>query len=314
MRRLAPVVAVLVAAAMPAPASAAKRTITVVRMKAPSPANATVAGFRLNLLRARKARMSVALARSAARLPKNVTVYAVVARQKRSDRVSGVLVAVNRAQAVAASAAALPAARVLTVNLRHPRVPKGYRLALSLKQTANVLSVHRGFRCSKYFRGSDLGSAVKLAGARLPNVTIGTVIQSACESARSGRPYPTEGEFRTALNARSGSLSFVRSTQVPSEVDGTASFNFSVRAFGVLADKGHQFTSCGFTAGTCAISSKAHANDYALFTVSGAPAPRDAQLAFALAVAPQVTPALPFQFFGMTAADSRFGPLLTSGP
>lgn len=310
MRRLVLLSVALVAAVTAAPVGAARNTVTPVTMRAPSVANATVAGFNLNLVRARKA--TVALARSAAGLPKDVAVYAVVAKQTRSDRVKGVLVAVNRAEAVAA--AVRPAARTLTVNLRHGAVPKGYKLALSLKQSANVLNVHRNFLCSRYFRSSDLRNAGKLAGPALPGVTAQTVIQSACNSARSGKPYPTEAAFRLALNARSGSVVFTKSAQAPNQVDGTASFNYAVHAFGVLADKGHKFTACAFpSAGTCAISSKSHPKDYALFTLAGGPAPRLAQLRFSLAVSPGVAPALPFQFFGMRGA-LRIGPLFTTGP
>jgi hypothetical protein len=304
--------AVVAAAAVAVPPSTLARTArTPLRIKSPSPANATVAGFKLKLVRVRRARVS--LASAAASLPNDVTVYAVLAKQRRSDRVSGVVVAVNRAEAVAANARS--AARVLTVNLRHAAVPKGYRLALTLRQSAGVLDTHHTFLCSRYFRESDLANAVKLAGPRLPNITTGTVIQSACSSARGMKPYPTEGEFRFALNARSGAIAFMRSAQVPNEVDGSATFNYPVQAFGVLADSGHQFTNCAFGSGTCAISSTpGHTSDYALFTVSGAVTPRGAQLPFALALAQPVAPALPFQFFGMNAAGSRFGPLLTTGP
>ncbi|HET8672674.1 MAG TPA: hypothetical protein VFL87_03500, partial [Thermoleophilaceae bacterium] len=75
----------------------ASRTITPLRILAPGPANATVAGFKLDLVRARGSR--AALAGVSAALPRGVTIYAVLARQRRSDRVSGVVVAVNRAGA-----------------------------------------------------------------------------------------------------------------------------------------------------------------------------------------------------------------------
>jgi hypothetical protein len=305
------------ALAGPAALALAKKKVarTPVRIKAPSPANATVAGFKLSLVRARKASVSLALARTSAALPKNVTVYSVLAKQTRSDRVSGAFVVVNRADAVAARAPAHAAARTITVNIRHDPVPKGYKLTLKLKQSANVLDSHHVFLCSRYFHQSDLGNAQKLAGPRLPNITTGTVIQSACSSARSRNPYPSEGEFRYALNARAGAMVFTGSAQSANDVDGKVSFNYAVQAFGVLADSGHQFTNCAFAGGMCAISSTpGHTNDYALFTISGSPAPRGTELPFALTIAPQVTPALPFQFFGMNAGGSRFGPLLTSGP
>jgi hypothetical protein len=304
---------VLVPLALAAPAGAARagRTRTPVRIKAPSAANATVAGFRLNLVKVKKAGASLALARIAAAPPKNVSIYAVVGKQKRSDRVKGVLVAVNRATAVTTSAAS---ARRLTVNLKHAAIPKGYKLTLKLAESDNVLGRHRALRCANYFKQSDLAGAQKLGGPGLPNITLGTVIQSACSAARGGSPFATLGEFRAALNAPSGALVFAQSPQVPNEVDGTATFNYETRALGVLADPKHQFTSCAFAAGTCAISSTpGHTNDYALFTLT-APAAADTQLPIELALSPNPTPALPFQFFGFDAGNHRLGPLLTSGP
>ena len=312
MRRASLILALgLVPLALAAPVSDAKasRTRTPVHMKAPSPANATVAGFRLNLVKAGPA--SFALARVAASLPRNVSIYAVVGKQRRSDRVQGVLVAVNRATAVTAGATA---AKRLTVNLRHAALPKGYRLRLRVAQTGNVLGRHHPFRCASYFKQSDLAGAQRLGGPGLPNITLGTVIQAACSAARGGGPFATLGEFRAALNAPSGALGFVRSTQVGDQVDGTATFNYETRALAVRADPKHRFTGCAFAAGTCTISSTAgHTNDYALFTLS-APAAAGTQLPIVLALSPNPTPALPFRFFGFDAGNHRLGPLLTSGP
>jgi hypothetical protein len=318
MRRaalLALPLAAVAAAAVPAPVLAkhASRTRTPLRLRAPAPANATVAGFELRLVRARKAGASLALARAvaAARLPRGVTVYSVLARQTRSDRVSGALVVANRAPAVDIRARAV--ARRFVVNIRHEAIPNGYELSLRLVQSADVLGRHRAFLCSKYFRPADLAGAQKLAGPSLPGITVGTVIQSACSSARSGKAYAGEGELRSALNARSGTLALARSSQLPNGLDGSASFNYPVTAFRLLADPGHQLTSCGFAAGSCAINAAAQPN-YAVFTVSAGPAPPGTQLAFTLAVSPSIARALPFQFFGIDQAGARVGPLLTSGP
>jgi hypothetical protein len=324
MRR-APLLALALCLVAAAPASAAKSspTRTPVRLIEPSPANATVAGFELDLVKAhakarsRKASVanaSVAFAHIAAGLPKNVSVFAVVGKQKRSDRVKGVMVAVNRARAVAAGATPAARKRRLTINLKHARIPKGFRLALKLKQSSNVLSHHRAFACGSYFKTSDLAGVQRLGGPALRGITMGTLVQAACASAKKNpAPFPTLGEFRTALNAPSGALPFTVSTQFPNVVNGIASFNYGVRAFAVLADKGHQFTNCGFAFGTCAISTSASPNDYALFTLN-APAPANVQLPIALATAPNPAPALPFQFFGFDSGNHRQGPLLTSGP
>jgi hypothetical protein len=315
---LALAVALTLAASVPAEAAKASRTRTPVRLKSPSPANATVAGFKINLVRAGKsvsagkADVSLALAHAAAALPKNVSVYAVVAKQKRSDRVQGVFVAVNRASAVTTPARTTRVRR-LTVNLKHAAVPKGFKLTLKTVESDNVLVHHRVFLCRNYFHTSDLAGAQKLGGPGLPSITLGTVIQSACSAAQSGKPFATLGEFRSSLNATSGTLAFAQSAQVPNEVDGTATFNYGVHALGVLADQGHQFTSCTFPAGTCAISSSAHPNDYVTFTLT-TPAAAGTQLPIALALSPNPTPGLPFQFFGFDPAGHRQGPLLTSGP
>jgi hypothetical protein len=300
------------AALLPAAAAGSSRTRTPVRIAAPSPANATVAGFKLSLVRSRAAAASLVLAGGAAGLPRNVTVYAVVARQKRSDRISGALVAVHRADAVAA-AGARAAARTLTVNIRHEAIPRGFRLSVKLEQRRNVLDPGRVFLCRRYFRTSDLAGAQRLSGPRLPNITIGTIFQAACNSARSRRPYATLGEFRSALNARSGAI-VLTASQLPNEVDGTARFNFPVQAFGVLADSGHRFTGCGFSLGSCQISSTAHPSDYAVFSVAAPPAAANSSLPFALAMTPPPMPKLPFQFFGTGLGGGRLGPLLTRGP
>jgi hypothetical protein len=309
MRRVALVVLAL-SLVLAAPA-AARVARTPVRVTKPAAANATVAGFELDLVRAkRKAGKATA---TAAALPKSISVFAVVGKQKRSDRVRGVLVIVNRSGSVSTKPAPV-SKRKLTVNLSHAAVPKGFKLTLKLKQVANVLSRHRPFSCGSYFKTSDLGGAVKLAGPRLPNITTGTLIQSACAAARSSSPFATLGEFRSALNAPSGTLPLVKDAAVPSQVNGTATFNYATRAFSVLADSKHKFSACAFPAGTCAISStRGHPSGYAVFTPS-APAAPGTQLPFSLATAPDPTPALPFQFFGFETGNHRLGPLLTSGP
>jgi hypothetical protein len=315
MRR-APLLALALAlvAAAPAEAARSKSTRTPVKITAPASANATVAGFELDLVKTKSKKRKGAKASVAAALPKGVSIYAVVGKQKRSDRVKGVLVAVNRASAVATGAGATAAARKLTVNLKHAAVPKGFTLKLKLAESDNVLGRHRALVCGNYFKTSDLAGVQRLGGPALRGITMGTVIQSACAAAkRNPAPFATLGEFRTALNAPSGALPFAVSTQLPNEVDGTATFNYGVRALGVLADKGHQFTNCAFTAGTCAISSTAHANDYVLFTLT-TPAAAGTQLPIALAITPNPTPRLPFQFFGFDTQNHRLGPLLTSGP
>jgi hypothetical protein len=303
--------AAVIALLVPGSAWAAKssRTNTPIRVKAPSPANATLAGMKLKLVKARKPR--AALARAAAGLPKNVTVYAVLAKQKRSDRVSGLIVVTNRASTVTSASAA--AVRTLVVNIKHEAVPKRFKLAATVTQRPNVLSKGRSFNCGNYIRTSDLANAFRLAGPPLPSLTIPTVFQAACASAKSSAPYVDLGEFRYVLNARSGVMTFTQPPQLPNEVSGVTSFNFGVQAFGVLADPGHQFTNCAFPGGTCALQTVAHANDYVLFTLPAVAAPNFG-LQFALATNPAPTKHLPFQFFGMDAAGKRSGPLLTKGP
>ena len=308
MRRAALLVLALVLPlVLAAPAAARKRgnTITVVRIKEPARANVTVAGFELDLVKVRGRKS--AKASMASSLPKGVSVFAVLGRQKRSDRVRGVLVAANRAPAV--TAAAKPRTRRLRINLRHAAVPKGYALRLKIHEADNVLGRHRAFHCSSYFKSSDLAGALKLAGPRLPNITTGSLIQFACDSAVGRIAYPGEGELLAAVNARSGALGFVHSPQFPNVVNGTASFNYPVKSFLVQADKGHQLTACSFSGGTCAIS----ANSSALFTLA-APAAAGTPLQFALATSPDPAAALPFRFFGLDSAGKRSGPLGTTGP
>jgi hypothetical protein len=280
----------------------AKTATTPVRMTAPAAANATVAGFELDLVRThRRARKAVA----ATSLPKNVSIFAVVGKQKRSDRVRGVLVAANRASRVTTASIASR----LTVNLKHAAVPKGYRIRLKVTESPNVLGRHHPFRCSAYFKGADLGGAVRLGGPRLPNITMGTVVQSACAAAGSSKPFATLGEFRSALNAPSGTLAFVQSPTAVNEVNGLATFNYPTRTFGVMADAKHQLTNCFFGGGTCTITG----GNYAVFRPTQ-PAAAGTQLPFALALSPNPSPALPFQFFGFDSGNHRLGPLLTSGP
>jgi hypothetical protein len=287
----------------------AKVARTPVRVTAPASANATVAGFELDLVRNRSRKASVSTV--AAAVPKGVSVYAVVGKQKRTDRVRGVLVVVKRAGAVSTRPArARKRKRKLTVNLSHAAAPKGFKLTLKLKQVANVLSRHRSFSCASYFKASDLAGAVKLAGPRLPNITTGTVVQAACAAAETRKPFATLGEFRSALNAPSGALSFVASPTVANQIDGNATFNYATRAFSVQADSKHRFTGCAFIAGTCAIGSTGGS---AVFTLS-APAAAGTQLPFSLGLSAAPTPALPFQFFGFDTGNRRLGPLLTSGP
>jgi hypothetical protein len=300
----------LAVGALPAAASAASsRTITSVRVKRPNPGNATVAGFELRLLPTKTA-TPAALA-AAVRLPKGITVEAVLAKQKRSDRGRGVLVVLDRADAVAASAAS---GSVVTVKLRHAAIPKGFRSTLSVKQRRNVLSPGHPFRCSSYFRASDLGAALSLGGPALPGLAIRDAITDACASAGSRSPYAGENEFLGALNARSGFLTFVRDQQVPTQLDGSASFNYPVAGFTVLADKGHTFTGCASPVAACRLLSKGRPNDYAVFTLASSPAPSDTPFAFNLGLNAAPTRAVPFQFFGKNQAGARFGPLLTSGP
>jgi hypothetical protein len=205
------------------------------------------------------------------------------------------------------------AARKLTVNLKHGAVPKGYKLKLKLAESDNVVTRHGKFSCASYFKPADLANAQRLGGPGLPNITLGTAIQSACSSAASRRPYATLGELLGALNAPSGTLPFVTDRQVPNAIDGTATFNYPVKAFGVIADKAHSFTGCAFGGGPCTIAQMSHPGDYVIFSLS-TPAPAGTTLPVALVVAPGIAPALPFKFFGIDPAGHRQAPLLTSGP
>ena len=304
--------AALVLGALPAASLAASsRTTTAVRVKRPSPGNATVAGFELRLLPTQPAAAPAAALAARVRLPKGITVEAVLAKQKRSDRVRGVLVVLDRADAVAAGAAS---GSVVTVKLRHAAIPAGFRTTLTVKQRRNVLGPGHAFRCSSYFHASDLGAALSLGGPALPGLAIREAITDACAAARSRAPYAGENEFLGALNARSGFLTFVRDQQLPTQLDGSASFNYPVAGFAVLADKGHSFTGCASPVAACRLLSKGRPNDYAVFTLASSPAPSNTPFAFSLGLNAVPRPALPFEFFGRNQAGARFGPLLTSGP
>ena len=301
-----PLLAALVCA-LPSPAFAS-RTRTPVRIAKPDPADATVAGLELRLVKKKATASAIS---AAVKLPKGVTVVAVVAKQKRSDRVRGVIVVLRKADAVAA---AHSSASVVTVDLKHAAIPSGYRTTLAVKQRRNVLDPGRSFRCRSWFRTSDLKKAVSLGGPDLPGLSTRDAIADACASARSTEPYAGENVFRSALNARTGFLTWTRDAQVPNQVDGSASFNYPIGSFTVLADKGHSFTSCSFAGGTCQLLKKRHANDYAVFRPAGSPVARDTPMAFGLVVAPSSANSLPFDFFGVSPAGTRYGPLLTTGP
>jgi hypothetical protein len=212
--RLAPLAAALLAA-LPAPALAA-RTSTPVRVQKPAAGDATVAGFDLKLVKEKPATATAA----AVKLPKGVSVFAVVAKSKRTDRVRGVLVVVNRADAVATSSVAN-----VIVNLRHAAIPSGYKTTLSVKQRRNVLGAGRAFRCLTWFRTSDLRNAVSLGGPDLPGLSARDAVTAACAAARSRDPFAGENLFRQALNAPAGFLTFTVDAAVPKQLDGSASFN-----------------------------------------------------------------------------------------
>jgi hypothetical protein len=298
--------AAAVLGALPAPALAS-RTRTPVRILEPSPGNATVAGFDLRLVKKSKSATATA---AAAKLPKGVSVVAVVAKQKRTDRVRGVIVVLRKADTVSARAAA----STVTIDLRHAAIPSGFSTTLAVKQRRNVLDRGRAFTCSSWFRASDLKNSVSLGGPALPGLSSRDAISDACASARSRDPYAGENEFRTALNARAGFLTFTRNAQAPTQLDGSASFNYPVGTFTVLADKSHSFTACVFPAGSCKLLKKQHASDYAVFTPATSPEPSNTPLAFGLVLTNRPKAALPFEFFGLNQAGTRFGPLLTSGP
>jgi hypothetical protein len=307
MRRAAIALAAVVLCALAPPALGASRTRTPVRIAEPSPGNATVAGFELRLLK-RKGRASGAQAAST-RLPKGVSVFAVLGKQRRSDRVRGVIVVLRRSGTVAAHAAAA----VVTVNLKHAAIPSGYTTKLRLDQRRNVLNRVHPFSCSSYFHASDLGGALSLGGPGLQGMTIRDSVADACLSARSSNPYAGEDELRSALGAFSGTVTFVRDQTQPQQLDGIATFNRALGGFTVLADKKHSFAACGSAQAACRIVQKRHASDYAIFTLPTAVHP-GVGVPFALTVAPGVTGPAPFQFFGIGGGGSRVGPLLTSGP
>jgi hypothetical protein len=315
MRRPLPLAVLLALAlcALPAAASAAsRRTTTPVKIKRPSAGNATVAGFELRLLPTQTAKSAAAGLRAAAvRLPKGFTVVAVLAKQKHSDRVRGVLVLLDRADAVAAHAAARS---TVTVDLRHAAIPAGFRTRLAVKQRRNVLSPGHAFRCSAYFRRSDLGGALSLGGPAIPGLAIRDAIVDACASARSRAAYAGENEFRAALNARSGFVRLTRDPALPAQFDGSAEFDYPVAGFTVLADRGSTFTACASAVASCRLMSKRHPNDYAVFALASTPAPSDTPFAFTLGLSTAPTKAVAFEFFGKNQAGARFGPLLTSGP
>lgn len=307
MRGAAIALAAAVLCALAPQALAASRTRTPVRIAEPSPGNATVVGFDLRLVKKKK---SAAGARAAAtRLPKGVSVVAVLGKQKRSDRVRGVIVVLRRASTTAARAASA----VVTVNLQHAAIPSGFRTTLKLVQRRNVLNSGHAFACSGYFHSGDLGGALSLGGPDLPGLTLRDAIADACLSARSSDPYTGEDELRTALGAPSGTMTFVRDPVQPAQIDGTATFNFAAGGFTVLADKKHSFAACGSPVATCRIVKKHHASDYAVFTLGSAAQP-GASLPFALALTPPPSGPAPFEFFGIAGDGSRMGPLLTSGP
>jgi len=305
MRRAAIALAAVGLCALAPPALGASRTSTPVRIAEPSPGNATVAGFELRLVQAK----GKAKAAAVTRLPKGVSVAAVLGKQKRSDRVRGVIVVLRRSESVSAEAAAA----VVTVNLKHAAIPSGFTAKLTLTQRRNVLDSGHRLSCSSYFHSADLGGALSLGGPGLQGLTIRDAIADSCRSAGSSSPYAGENELRTALGARSGTVSFVRDGAQPAQLDGSASFNFAVTSFSVLADKKHSFAACGSPVAACRIAQKRHAGDYALFTLA-TPAQPGTVLPFALALSPAASGPAPFEFFGVAGDGTRLGPLLTSGP
>ena len=314
MGRLARVLAPLAAAALlaPAAAGAASRTRTPIRIPAPSPGNASVAGFQLKLVSGSSASSALS-ARIAAGLPKDVGVVAVTARQTRSDRVKGVIVVLNRAEAVAASAR--PSRGTITVNIRHEATPSGFRVVSDSTGLADVLrSRHGKFRCGAFFSASDLRHTRSLGGEQPPELSSRAAVADACAAAANRSPFRDENHFRQALNARTGFMTFTRNPQLPTSVDGSVTFNYAIGAFGVLADAKHSFTGCRSAAAGCTLGTVEHHNDYALFNLLAPPDPRDTPVAFGLTTSPAPAADLPFRFFGFNAAGRRFGPLLSQGP
>jgi hypothetical protein len=262
-----------------------------------------VAGFELKLV---KQQQPPTAAPAAVKLPKGISVFAVVAKQKHTDRVRGVLVLVRRADAVKARASA----STVVVNLRHAAIPQGFKTTLSVKQRRNVLAAGRAFKCSSWFKPADLRSAVSLGGPALPGVSPREAVAAACSAASSRDPFAGENTFRQALNAPTGFLTFTREPTVPNQIDGSASFTYPVKSFSVLADQKHAFTACNIQGGTCRLLRKNH---YAVFKLA-APAGPNTPLPFALALAKTPGTNLPFQFSGVSTRGKREPGLLTSGP
>jgi hypothetical protein len=309
-RVLAPLIAAVLLA--PAAAGAASRTHTPIRIPAPSPGNASVAGFHLKLVSSRSASSALSV-RIAAGLPKDVGVVSVLARQTRSDRVKGVIVVLNRAEAVAA--AVRPSRRVITVNLRHAAAPTGLRVVSDTTSLADVLRGRHGkFRCGAFFSATDLRHARPLGGNQPPGLSSRDAVADACAAAGNRSPFRDENHFRQALNARTGFMTFTRNAQLPGDVDGSVTFNYAIGAFGVLADPKHSFTGCRSAAAGCTLGTIEHQNDYVLFNLLAPPDPRNTPVAFGLTTSPPPAADLPFRFFGVNAAGRRFGPLLTQGP
>ena len=294
-------VAALVAA-LPSTALAA-RTSTAVRVGKPAAGDATVAGFELKLVK----EQSPTAAPAAVKLPKGISVFAVVAKQRHTDRVRGVLVVVNRANAVKTAGAS---ASTVLVQLRHAAIPSGFKATLSVKQRRNVLASGRTFKCSSRFRPTDLRNASSLGGPALPGLSPRQAVAAACSAARSHDPFAGENAFRQALNAPTGFLTFTKEPTVPNQVNGSASFNYPVKSFSVQADRSHAFTACSIPGGTCRLLRKKH---YAAFKLT-MPAARDTPLPFALALSKAPKTNLPFEFYGTPTHGRRSVALLTSGP
>jgi hypothetical protein len=302
MRLLLLALVAALVAALPSTALAA-RTSTPVRVAEPAAGDATVAGFELKLV---KQQPPPTAAPAAVKLPKGISVFAVVAKQKHTDRVRGVLVLVRRADAVKARASA----STVVVNLRHAAIPNGFKTTLSVKQRRNVLAAGRAFKCSSWLKPADLRGAVSLGGPALPGVSAREAVAAACSAASSRDPFAGENTFRQALNAPTGFLTFTREPTVPNQIDGSASFTYPVKSFSVLADQKHAFTACNIQGGTCRLLRKNH---YAVFKLA-APAAPDTPLPFALALARTPGTNLPFQFSGVSTRGKREPGLLTTGP
>jgi hypothetical protein len=302
MRLLLLALAAVLLAALPSTA-VASRTSTPVRVLKPAAGNATVAGFELRLVK--KSAPASATA-AAVKLPKGISVFAVLATQKRTDRVRGVLVAVNRAATVKASASA----STVLVNLRHAAIPSGFGTTLSVKQRRNVLSAGRAFKCLSWFHASDLRKATLFGGPALPGLSARDAVTAACAAAKSRDPFPGESDFRQSLNAPTGFVTFSVDPAAPKRLNGSASFNYPVSAFSVLADRSHSFSACSIAGGSCRLLRKQH---YAAIKLAQ-PVAANTPLPFALDLTKTPKPGLPFEFFGVPANGRRQGALLTSGP